>query len=301
MLDVHTAVRSQYRTHTGLVDWMRKHPVMSYFALMYLVTWLVFTPAILGKSGLGVLNIAFPTRLINSLASILGLMLTAVLMTWLLNGAAGVRKLLQRFVTWRVGLEWYVMALFGAPVLFLIGAATTLGSMPVGIFVRQGMPGLAGFLGSLMSGALLVNLWEEAGLMGFSFLFLQRRLGPVKASLVLGPLWALMHSPALFVPGAVAPRAMSLPQMFTFMVFLMIVSLPVRVILTWFFNETRGSILFVALFHAGFDLTTGAVSKLVPSFNTFEYLIVCAVFAMGLIVFTRGKLGYRTPDPAVAE
>ena len=301
MLDVQPAARSEFRTHTGLVDWMRKHPVMTYFTLMYLVTWLVFVPGIFGKSGLGVLNIAIPTRLVTSLASILGLTLTSVFMTSLLNGAVGVRHLLQRFVTWRVGLEWYLAALFGAPTLFLIGATTLLGSKPVGIFLRQGMAGLTGYLGSLMSGSLLINLWEEAGLMGFPFLLLQRRLGPVKASLILGPLWALMHSPALFLPGAVAPHPMPLPQMLTFMVFLMIVSLPIRIILTWLFNETKGSFLFVGLFHGGFDLTMGAISKLVPSFNPFEYLIVCAVFAVGLIVVTRGKLGYQPPHPAAAE
>ncbi len=301
MLDVHTVARPEVRAETGSVSWMRKHPVMAYFALMYLVTGLVFVPAILGKSGLGVLSIALPTRLITSLASILGVMLTAVFMTSLLNGESGVRQLLQRFVTWRVSPEWYFLALFGAPFLFLIGAVTMLGSMPVGVFLWQGMAGLIAYLGSLISGALLINLWEEAGLMGFPFLLLQRRLGALKASLILGPLWALMHFPALFLPGAVAPHLMPLPQMLTFMVFLMIASLPVRIILTWLFNGTKSSVLFVGLFHAGFDLTTGAINKLVPGFNTFEYLIVCAIFALVLVVFTRGRLGYQPADPAAAK
>lgn len=293
MLEVRRDVHMEVSDRPGIGGLIREHPVTAYFALMYLVTWLVFLPAIFGRSGLGIIDIAVPTRMVTSIASILGLALMAIFMASRLYGSAGVQQMLRRFVTWRIGVHWYFVALFGAPLLFLIGATVMLGSAPARTFLQQGLSGFAAFLANLLSGALLINLWEEAGLMGFPFLILQRRYGPVKASLILGPLWALMHAPALFLPGAVAPRAMPVPQMLVFMVVLMVLSLPVRIILTWLFNHTKGSFLFVALFHAGFDLTTGPINKLVPAFNTLEFMLVCTMFAVLLIVVTRRRLGYE--------
>jgi hypothetical protein len=48
-----------------------------------------------------------------AIASILGIALPALLVTAATSGKAGVRDLLSRCLRWRVGVVWYLAALFG--------------------------------------------------------------------------------------------------------------------------------------------------------------------------------------------
>jgi hypothetical protein len=85
--------------------------------MLYAVAWSVFLPVVLQARGLLTLpvdlaeGIAFDA--VTSLASILGVALPAFLVTAAISGKAGVRDLLGRCLRWRVGLRWYLAALFG--------------------------------------------------------------------------------------------------------------------------------------------------------------------------------------------
>ena len=73
-------------------------------------------------------------------------------------------------------------------------------------------------------------------------------------------------------------------------------SVPVRVLAAWVYNNTRGSLLIVGLFHAALDTTTGAVllPQLVPGGGTYaEVFGAFAVAALVLVLVTRGRLGYK--------
>jgi hypothetical protein len=39
----------------GLASWLRRHPLVGYFALAYTGTWLTLAPVVLSKSGVGAL------------------------------------------------------------------------------------------------------------------------------------------------------------------------------------------------------------------------------------------------------
>jgi hypothetical protein len=76
---------------------------------------------------------------------------------------------------------------------------------------------------------------------------------------------------------------------------------------TWIFNHTAGSLLIAILVHAGSNASSSLLSALVPSDPALSgwqaaiydsrwnlaNLIPFAVFAVLIIVFTRGSLAYR--------
>ena len=88
---------------------MRKHPLIAFFVLAYLLTWWIY-----------------PLLKISPLLGIFGLFgpaLAAMIMAAITGGKAGLKALLSRVVRWRVGLPWYVIALGLPTVLSLVTAA----------------------------------------------------------------------------------------------------------------------------------------------------------------------------------
>jgi hypothetical protein len=52
-----------------------------------------------------------------------GFVAASLVMTGVLDGRAGVRRLLRQFLIWRFGLLWYAVVLLGAPVVDLAAIA----------------------------------------------------------------------------------------------------------------------------------------------------------------------------------
>lgn len=79
------------------------------------------------------------------------------------------------------------------------------------------------------------------------------------------------------------------------MYLLVLFSVPVRLILTWVFNSTGGSLPLVALLHASFDTTASAaiLTGFYPDVDGRLLYFGLAIVAIGVLVITRGRLGYR--------
>jgi len=149
--------------------------------------------------------------------------------------------------------------------------------------------------------AVLVSIWEEGGWTGFLLRYLQPRLGPVGASLTIAPLQGLLHIPLLFIVGGLNDSGRIAPADYgIYLLFLFVFTMPFRVLVTWLWNSTRGSLVIVALFHGVFNTLAGGtfVSTLVPGDAAWVYAVL-AVLALIVIVATRGRLGY-TPQPKPA-
>src|SRR5688572_6640988 len=96
-----------------------RHPVPTYFALTFAISWggLLAVGGLDGMSGTTwQSDPRLPFLVVAMLAgpSIAGLLLTA-----LVSGRAGLRKLLSRLLRWRVEPRWYAVALLTAPVVFI--------------------------------------------------------------------------------------------------------------------------------------------------------------------------------------
>ncbi len=108
--------------------------------------------------------------------------------------------------------------------------------------------------------ALFGNLWEETSWSGFVTNRLQARFGPLKASLIVAPLFGLYHLPLFFIIAGLdsGPNHLPLAQFPLYLAFLLIVfSGPMRILLTWIYNSTGQSLPVVSLFHASINATGG--------------------------------------------
>jgi uncharacterized protein len=89
-----------------------------YFALAYLISWVLWLPLILPKFGINVLPIL--PKYHHYLGSF-GPMIAAFIVKYIYDGWKGVKDLLKRMAQWKVNWIWYVVVLV-IPVLLVIAA-----------------------------------------------------------------------------------------------------------------------------------------------------------------------------------
>jgi membrane protease YdiL (CAAX protease family) len=214
---------------------VRRHPLAAFFVLAFVLTWLVEIP-MLSSPRLAPLQL------------VLGWMpgLAAVLVAGAVGGRAAVGRLLRRVLLWRVGAGWYVVAVVGPVALFAV---------PELLNPRFGGSGLhAPPLSAALLAAAAVQLAvrlvlssEQLAWSGFALPRMQARWGALPASLVLGAVWAVWHLPLFFVPGS--QRDLGFPSF-------LLATVGLRVVLTWVFNNTGGSVLLVSLLHQSANVWT---------------------------------------------
>jgi len=199
-----------------------------------------------------------------------------------------------------------VIALFGPPVALFLAATVVKGTAPIEAVARNFTSIPTDFLLGLVVLALLGNLWEETSWTGFVTARLQARYGPLRASLIVAPLFGLYHIPLFFIIGGLSdsPNHLAIADFPMYAAFLLIVfSGPMRILLTWLYNSTGGSLPIVALFHASINATGGA-AILATFFAGVDGLLLyaaLAVLALVVIVATRGRLGLPRTDRVGAQ
>lgn len=278
-----------------------RHPVSAFLIMAFSFAWGSMVPALLSEQGLGLLPVRVPVELFITLSSILGLALPAFLVTAATGGKAGVRDLLHRIFRWRVGVRWYLTALLGLLAVALLGAIPFLGAVPLEAFTQNWSLLFTVFLPGVLVPLVLINLWEETAWTGFMQHTLQERHGPLLASLMVAPAFALIHLPAFFVAGWISEEKTPLGQLPSVLLQVGILAgfaVLFRVLVMWLYNGTGRSVLVVALFHSAFNMTNG--QKITPELlllpGTLASLLpvaAVAVLAVLIAVATRGRLSYE--------
>jgi membrane protease YdiL (CAAX protease family) len=228
-------------------------------------------------------------------ATFLGPTLSAFIMTGITEGRIGIRRLLRRYVLWRVALRWYLFVLLVIPAIEVLGAIVVPGVL--GSFQSLTLMLVLTYPVAFVSTFILGGpLGEEPGWRGFALPRLQPLHGPLVGSIILGILWALWHLP-LFWSGVWTPP--TIPNIVMFIV--MITAL--TIIMTWVFNNAKGSLLITMLMHASFNtFANRIVAPLFPAPILSEYgllpvLVGFVATALVLIAVTRGRLGYQHYHP----
>ena len=276
-------------------------PIVSFFVLAYAIAWGAF--AILGviarQSGVESTQAFMPlaesyqfegvnlsvapwlvyllTRLADFAFSIAGVVMIAVT-----AGQAGLRELWQRLTRWQIGWRWYALGLLPLA-LYLVATAVANGfssaeinmsTIGTALFSLQ-----AGFFVSLF---LRGALGEELGLRGFALPYLQARMSPFRASLIIGVLWGAWHLPVLIGRDVLSVVAFSL------------LSIGLAMLFTWLFNGSGGSLIPVLLFHASQNWEEG-FETLFPSLVGTEWELVSTLSLLviglvaGVVVWRNGR------------
>jgi len=119
--------------------------------------------------------------------------LAAFLITAATGGRAGVRRLLQRYIQWRMSARWY-LAVFAGPILMIIiGLSAWLGVEPLAAATRQWPLIFSVYLPKALALSLFPALAEEPGWRGVALPRLQQRFGPLLCGAIPGSLHALWH------------------------------------------------------------------------------------------------------------
>jgi uncharacterized protein len=269
-----------------------RYPLVFFFLLSFAFTWGYFW------------LIWAPFGLPDSLIALggFGPAVSAFLVLAITSGKPGVLRLLRSIVHWRVGAQWYLVALLGLPILNLLAFLVVPGTLADLVAPDWRLPRL--YL-SEMAISLTIGIapvCEEIGWRGFAQPRIQRLHGPVVGTLILGALWGVWHLPFFFGPLArTGPEATFVSASIALVEFSIGLT-GLSVVMAWVLNNCGGSTLLAILLHAAFDSSGLAMVALFPStppyylpvhYQTLGIAIVFSVAAVVLIVATRGQLSYQ--------
>ena len=275
-----------------------RYPVSTYLIMAFTFAWAILIPVLLSKQGFGVLPIDLPVTLFQFLASIVGLTIPAFLVAAATGGTASVQALLRQSLRWRVGIQWYLIALLVTFVAVLAIALPFVGLVPLQMLASKWQLLVTLFVPGVLVPFLTTNLPEEIGWTSLQAR-LQDRHGPVLATIIVTPFFSLFHLPAYFVAGWIGDEATALSQFPTVLLttgVIAVLGIFFRLVALWLYNGTGGSLLLVALFHSAYNMTNQRqiISELVPGSDA-SLMATLAIIVVGVLVTacTRGRLAYK--------
>ena len=279
-----TTITSVASTHeSGLKAFVKQNPLLSMYVVLFALAWAVMIPQALHSQGLISVPIPMWLEILTGWAP----GIAAVVVTSVASGRAGVRELLGRFRIWRVGTQWYLLALFALAALILggIGLHVLFGrALPVIPAAGASAGNIALGFTILIVAGVLINT-EEIAWRGFALPRLQAKYGVLVGCVLLAIPQVALHLPLFFVKenpflptvGLAAFSAFSIAMVFIY---------------AFLFNKAGGSLLIVTLMHASQNAWANLLSD--NSASPFYYTVALAwIIAIALILITRGQLGHQ--------
>jgi membrane protease YdiL (CAAX protease family) len=262
----------------GLISLIKSYPMASFFVIAYVFTWLGWTmPARIytGTFVSGLLALPF-------MVMVPGPLWAALIVTASTDGWHGIKALLSKFTIWRVGWQWYVVALGIGP---LVGLAATY------MNVWFGAPDPTSLLIAAIPSTLLlfatrlVNpmdgpMQEELGWRGFALPWFQERYQPLVANLILGVIVAGWHLPWVW-QGAMPAFALLGTVAYT-------------LVAAWLCNNTKGSVLMALILHAADGLIRAGFTG-ADQYRFFIFYVAAWWVVAGVILLIHGPSLVRKP------
>jgi len=252
-----------------ITSFIKRYPQVVFWAIAYIVNW-----------GGWIMYMLFPSDLWQ--LAIWGIALGGLFVTAVADGRSGVKEYFSRIVRWRVGVQWYAVALllplairFAALGLNILSGAEMTASFQ--------LPPWSEFAAAFLFIFFTISLGEEPGIRDFSLPRFMNARSAIAASLVIGVLHAIWHLP-LFVFAGDPP-----------IIIVMIIA--GSVVFTWLFNNTKGSVLLAMLFHASVDVWTPLFNPLFSGADaqrqTLWLVGLYLAFAVLITILTGRELGRK--------
>ncbi len=270
---------------------LARHPLFFFFLIAFAFSWIAWAPWVLSELGAGLLPFSSPLlQVALPIGIFLGPAVSAFIMTATTQGRAGIRRLLRRIMLWRVGLRWYLFAFIGIPLVMTLGFIIVPGDLASLQLLAPGY--VLTYLVAFISTSILGGpLGEEIGWRGFALPRMQPLHGPLVGSIILGLMWGVWHLPEFMVPTwAASSGGSDLLAIVKFCIF----AIASTIVVTWVFNNTKGSVLMAILVHASIDAPFLPYSVLLgPSEVMSSLLLGFGALALVVVALTRGRLGYQ--------
>jgi membrane protease YdiL (CAAX protease family) len=280
---------------------IHRHALLMFFGIAFTISF----AGILLVIGLGgVQGGVAPTDsrfLLMMLAWLAGPSVGSIVMTGLVSGRPGYRRLIGRLTTWQVGIGWYALALLLAP-LVSVGLSYALSRVSPDFLpaIVTSTDTTAVLVMGLSYGLLGGGFLEELGWTGFAVPRLMLRYGVLGAGLSMGLLWGAYHFSIIYWSGSPTGAlgfGLLTAQLFAWLP-------PFRVLMVWMYNNTN-SLLLAMLMHAS---ATASMLILQP-FGISGVMLLAYVVGLGVAywailgvvaVVTRGRFA-RPPLDATND
>ncbi|MFX1281937.1 MAG: type II CAAX prenyl endopeptidase Rce1 family protein [Promethearchaeota archaeon] len=243
---------------------IKKYPLISYFIIAWIATWLLVLPLILTEFGFISVNSNW------HFLGALGPTISAVLVTYISEKKEGIKNLSKTSFKWKVGPFWILFSALIMPIFLLLTIGLNLiftGDMinlwaylsdnkitdPISIFIW------------IWVGAISYGLFEEIGWRGYALPRLQEKYNPLIATILLTIGWAFWHFPLFFYRLSI--------QMFFGWFFGLFMG---AIILTFLFNSSGKSAFVAILFHI--------TNNIVWLFNIVEVQMYVTIMLIILVV-----------------
>lgn len=225
---------------------IHRDPVASYFILAFILgAGMIF----LVVQGLIPPEMALASALS---ASIAGIVITAVV-----DGRAGLALMFRRMLVWRVGIGYWLFALLFLVIPILAGFLFNplFNADPL---TFKDMQAASRLLPLFIVFIIVAGFGEELGWTGFLTPRLQARYNALTSCIIRALLVGIWHLPLLYYSQTELPSLASFPYAswisqvgfpLAFTIMILVFSLPWSILFTWMFNNTRGSLLLVAVLH----------------------------------------------------
>ncbi len=270
-------------------EFLKRYSLVIGILLMFLLTW----PIDLANSGVLFFKVPFALALLVGW----GFVIASLIMTALTLGRDGVVALLKRFLIWRVGWKWYLVTFLLYPAILilavLLNAAFTHTPLDFSnVFAHQIFGPAANlplFILPLFIFNAIIN-GEEIGWRGYVLPRLQAKYSALVSSLFVGVIWALWHIPKFMAPGNSSP-----------FIWFMVKIIADSVIYAWLYNNTRGSLLLLTLFHSSSN-TAGAflpIANTASGSNQSSLIIevVLIILVAVVVTVTQGPARLSRSEP----
>ena len=254
-----TPTRPAARAEFGVTDFIKTHPVLAYYAVVFAISWggvllLIGGPASIPGAPEQIDRLIWFVVLTLEL----GPPIAALVLTGLVSGRAGYAELLRRLATWRVDARWYALVFLTAPVVataaLLVLSLTSQAYTP-GILASSDWS--SAVLVAVITG-LLGGFGEELGWTGFAIPRLRLQHSLAATGLFVGVLWGVWHY--LVTPAWIAGTFSGELPLTVFLTANGALALvgyltPYRVLMVWVY-ERSGSLLLASLMHTSLIATT---------------------------------------------
>ena len=257
--------------------------VFQFFGLTFLISWALWSPYYFNPD----------LSEFWALPGAWGPTLAALMLTWMHEGKRGVRRLFAKLKIWRVPVKYYafaILGILGVGLLSLLTYRAATGHWMDTAVVLQGM-GLSPdqwILGVALSPLFFVintllggPIAEELGWRGYAQGRMQGFLTPNQTGLAIGFLWSLWHLPLFyFLPQGVGHMPI-LPYFISMMA--------MGVIFSWFYNQTKGSVLLAILLHGGMNFAEGFLGADLLQDDTLRTIHIILIAILALVVSRKNK------------
>ena len=239
----------------NLIQFISKYSIPLFFLLSYIISWTswLFNPWLLDRYQsflqgdtpiivIGEIPLVFRIFfIISSITGLFGPAIAATILTILIDGKTGLRKLFAKLLKWHTQPSILLILVLAPLVIQFIS--------PVGIGLLTGssLPdlsryGIISLLGAFLQFLIINGGQEELGFRGFAQEKLQSKFGLLKTSVIIGVFWFFWHLPLyVWISGA--------SQFGDNLVLGLCHQIAVCFVFTWIYYRTQ-SVLMAMILHA---------------------------------------------------